>query len=107
MTCEGVEYQCSNRDLWPPAEVIAYKSELIDPLPPGVPVAEGFRGVLPDVTYQRIRTWEQVCGLLEMSEDKCPTCPHVEHEGSVKDGRGRHHTARSLKLYRQQKPGTG
>ena len=75
------QYECGNKAVWPPAEIAAYWDDLIAPLPAGVPVAEAFRGVLSDLTYQRIKTWEQVCGLREMCAQKCPTCP-----ASVKNG---------------------
>ncbi|MBQ73361.1 MAG: hypothetical protein CMJ67_10700 [Planctomycetaceae bacterium] len=78
---DGVVYECSHKRIWPPIEVIAYQTDLIDPLPPGVPIAEAFRGVLSDVVHQRIRTWEQVCGQREMSLQKCPGCRF-----SLKDG---------------------
>lgn len=78
---EGDTWECAHKDKWPPIEVIAYQVDLIDPLPPDVPIAEAFRGVLPDVVYQRIRTWEQVCGLRAMCPQKCPSCRF-----SVKNG---------------------
>lgn len=101
-------YECVNKDFWPPVEVSAYKEELIDPVlreHPDLPVAEAFRGVLPDVTYQRIKTWEQVCGLHEMSSQRCISCPHVIKDGHrVTDiGTGRSntiHDKRSLKAKR-------
>ena len=103
--CDGSQYECANKDLWPPVEVTAYKEELVDPLlqeHPNIPMAEAFRGVLPDVVYQRIKTWEQVCGLLEMDAGKCVLCPHVIKNGQrvtdIGTGRvGTIHTKRSLK----------
>ena len=85
---DGSVYECAHGDHWPPIEVIAYQTDLIDPLPPGVPIAEAFRGVLSDVVYQRIRTWEQVCGLREMSVDKCVSCPHAIKDGQKVTGVG-------------------
>lgn len=35
------------------------------------------QGVVSDVEVQRIQVWERVCGLKEMDEGKCMTCPHV------------------------------
>ena len=85
---EGDVYECAHKAIWPPIEVIAYQEELIDPLPPGVPIAEAFRGVLSDLVYQRVRTWEQVCGLREMSADKCLSCPHVVKNEGPRSGDG-------------------
>jgi len=79
---EGGTYECANSKVWPPLEVVAYKEDLIDPLPDGVPISEGFRGVLPDLTYRRIKTWLQVCGLMEMEAEKCLTCPHLLKDGT-------------------------
>jgi len=70
MSIDGVEYRCGNADFWPPLEI----EHLAD-------TAEELRYTVPDLVYQRIKTWEQVCGILEMWSDKCPTCPHVVVNG--------------------------
>jgi len=67
---EGVEHQCKHEQLWPPIEVQAYG-----------PTAEHVRYKVSNVRYQRVKTWEQVCGLHEMNSGKCPSCPHVVIDG--------------------------
>ncbi len=103
---EGDTYECAHKAIWPPIEVIAYQAELIDPLPPGVPIAEAFRGVLSDLVYQRVRTWEQVCGLREMSADKCLSCPHVVKNGKAPEvGTGMSHTIYNKRAIRVRSQG--
>ena len=104
LQADGAVYECAHKDRWPPIEVIAY---LIDPLPPGVPVAEAFRGVLSDVVYQRIRTWEQVCGQREMSVEACVSCPHVLKNGqeATVAGTGLTHTIHNRRTMRTRSQG--
>jgi len=104
---EGDVYECAHRGIWPPIEVSAYQEELIDPLPPGVPIAEAFRGVLSDLVYQRVRTWEQVCGLRDgMSMDKCLSCPHVVKNGKAPEaGTGMSHTIYNKRAIRVRSQG--
>lgn len=33
-------------------------------------------GTITDDQYNRLRIWQRDCGLLEMAESKCLTCPH-------------------------------
>lgn len=72
MTYEGSEMRCAHAQFWPPIEVEVYKKS-----------AEELRYDVEDLTYQRIKTWEHVCGLLAMSPDKCPECPHVRRDGDA------------------------
>lgn len=67
---DGVEYRCGNAHFWPPPE-IEYLADS----------AEELRYTVPDVVYQRIKTWEQVCGQLSMSPSKCPGCKLVVVDG--------------------------
>ena len=67
----GKDHACAHAGIWPPLEIIAYE----------VKEAQELRYVVSDVVYQRLRTWEQVCGLREMDEAKCPQCPHVVVNG--------------------------
>lgn len=71
LTYGGSELRCANAQFWPPIEVDVYQKS-----------AEELRHDVPDLTYQRIKTWEQVCGIMTMSPDKCPTCPHAIVDGS-------------------------
>jgi len=88
----GIEYQCSNAHVWPPLEIEVYGG-----------TAQDLRYVVDDLVYQRVKTWEQVCGLMLMSENKCPTCPFVLIDGKPlrEPGTGkvnRIHTKRSIKM---------
>ena len=107
LQADGVVYECAHKDRWPPIEVIAYQAELIDPLPPGVPIAQAFRGVLSDVVYQRIRTWEQVCGQRKMSVEACVLCPHVlkNGKGATVVGTGLSHTIHNRRSMRTRAQG--
>lgn len=64
------KYECRNAMFWPPPEI----EHLADS-------AEELRYTVPSVLYQRIKTWEQMCGLLKMQADKCRTCPLVVVDG--------------------------
>lgn len=47
--------------------------------PPGARQdAENLRanGTITEAQYNRIKLWKRDCGLVKMSESKCPTCPH-------------------------------
>ena len=67
---DGVLHECSNAAVWPPAECEVYEAS-----------AEELRYSVPDLVYQRLKTWEQVCGLFTMSGEKCVECPYVKVEG--------------------------
>ena len=60
---DGRVIQCSNAHFWPPPEM----EYLADS-------AEQLRYTVPDVVYQRLKTWEQACGLKAMDEQKCSGC---------------------------------
>jgi len=62
----GKVYRCAHAAIWPPMEITVYQAS-----------AEELRYTVEDVVYQRLRTWEQVCGLREMDPAKCTRCPHV------------------------------
>ena len=87
-------YECGRKDFWPPPEIAAYHDELLQGLPPGIPKAEAFRGVLPDLVYRRIKTWEQACGLSQMNAEKCTSCPIAVKNGKpmTEVGTGRTNT---------------
>jgi hypothetical protein len=93
---DGAGHTCSQAPFWPPVEIEAY----------GETSAQALRYVVSDLIFQRIRTWEQVCGLMEMNPNKCLTCPYVLRDGKrlkpVGTGLGKHiHTRRSIKKSRQ------
>ena len=66
----GRVIQCSNAHFWPPPEM----EYLADS-------AEQLRYTVPDVVYQRLQTWEQVCGTLSMNKNKCLACPLLVVDG--------------------------
>lgn len=66
----GKKYECRNAMFWPPPE-IEYLAD----------TAEELRYSVPNVVYQRIKTWEKMCGIMGMQADKCPTCPLVIVDG--------------------------
>ena len=70
MHLDGVEYRCRNADFWPPPEM----EHLADS-------AEQLRYTVPDVVYQRLKTWERVCGTLSMNKTKCLACPLLVVDG--------------------------
>jgi hypothetical protein len=70
---ETVTLLCTHRDIWPPAH--ARLGSTPDALRAGK--------VIDDAKYQQLQTWEKVCGLMEMSGDKCPTCPLALHENGT------------------------
>lgn len=65
---------CTHREQWPPAHARLGKS--FEDLRAG--------GAIDDNKYQQLKTWESTCGLLEMSAEKCATCPLA----LVDDGKG-------------------
>ena len=74
---EGKQLVCSNADFWPPPE-IEYLAD----------TAEELRYSVPDVVYQRLKTWEQVCGLKVMDASKCSGCNLAIIDGKpVTEGR--------------------
>ena len=89
---DGAEHTCSQASYWPPVEVEAYDGAS----------AQELRYEVTDLIYQRIRTWERVCGLMKMDASKCLSCPNVlidgERKTPVGTGLGKHiHTSRSIK----------
>jgi len=76
MIVGDTEYKCRNAMFWPPPEI----EHLADS-------AEELRYTVPDVLYQRIKTWEQMCGIMEMAE-KCLSCPLVVVDGKPKTRAG-------------------
>ncbi len=67
---QGIETTivCKHKTIWPPMWAKMGYS------------AESMRGDVEPVQYERARTWESVCGLMEMKGDKCATCPHATLE---------------------------
>lgn len=60
---------CAHWKEWPPREILANPDETSEDL---------YRsGEIGPVGFQRIQTWEKVCGLLEMAASKCLQCPFV------------------------------
>ena len=71
---QEVVLHCKHAGDWPPAH-----SRL-----PDTPESLRASGAIKETKYQQLKTWERLCGLSVMSEDKCPTCPLA----LVKDARG-------------------
>ena len=68
---EGQQLSCLFGDQWPPGEVLAYGSiDLASPY-------------LKEKEIQRLEVWEKVCGLLQMSADKCPSCKYMVRNGTA------------------------
>lgn len=40
------------------------------------PEAQRAGKTITEAQYNQLKIWERVCGLTEMSESKCPQCPH-------------------------------
>lgn len=55
--------------------------------------AEQLRDTLTPIDYQRGLTWETVCGLTSMKEEKCLSCVYVKVDGKLVNN-----TAGKLKL---------
>jgi hypothetical protein len=66
----GKVLTCTRGHDWPPLEIVAYG-----------PTAEDAREKIKPAQYERVKVWERTCGLLKMSEDKCPQCPLVARDG--------------------------
>ena len=67
---EPDELSCLYGNKWPPIEVEAYGS-----------VQEAAQYLKP-VEVERLEVWEKACGLFEMDNQKCSSCPY-----SVKGGK--------------------
>lgn len=65
LTVDGKELRCKHSKSWPPGWSKLGHS------------ADEVRYRFSEEEYERAKTWERVCGLREMNEDKCPTCPFV------------------------------
>jgi hypothetical protein len=65
----GVSLTCSMGRVWPPILLRVYED------------IEDIRHEESMDAYQRVQVWQRVCGLGEMSSDKCPSCPHVLRDG--------------------------
>ena len=74
---KGETLTCLYGAKWPPAEIEAYGS---------IAVASQY---LTDPEILRLETYEKVCGLKEMSPDKCLKCPYVVRDGVANMYRGR------------------
>jgi len=68
-----VTLHCTHADKWPPGH-----ARLDEPFD-----SQRERGFISEAKYQRLQVWERNCGLMEMSEEKCPGCKLVlvEQEG--------------------------
>lgn len=45
--------------------------------------AQSLKWRFNNTQYERARTWETVCGLMEMEQSKCKTCPHALKEDNA------------------------
>jgi len=70
------DFTCSRWEHWPPIEIIIHEEPL------------RVRGELGNEAYHRVRIWEDACGLLQMSPDKCPNCPYVAVNGVLAEAAG-------------------
>ncbi len=61
----GKEIRCQHADVWPPGWARLGKTAL------------ELRVYFTTEEFERAKTWEKVCGLLQMDEGKCPTCPYA------------------------------
>jgi hypothetical protein len=69
-------FQCKHARMWPP--LWSRK---------GATAAE-VRSTMEPEQYEKARTWEKVCGLQAMQEDKCLSCPYVIDEtGALVNGK--------------------
>lgn len=70
---EGSRYTCRNAKVWPPSHALLEDSfQLLRD-----------NKEITELEYERLRTWERVCGLTEMKASKCMTCPHLLNEEGV------------------------
>jgi hypothetical protein len=67
-TKDGVEHQCRFKKVFPPPQ-----AEFPDEFG-GTIEEQRMGGLLEPGTYQKILTWQRVCGLVEMKEEKCLAC---------------------------------
>ena len=71
-----VIYACAHWRSFPPPFVTA-----------GLTVEEArVKGLVTENEYQRTLVWQRTCGLTDMVQDKCLTCPHVRIAGYDKRG---------------------
>lgn len=68
---EGSTLKCGNAKVWPPAHITVYGTDI-----------EAYRGEITLQEYHKLRTWQTVCGLTSMDQEKCLKCPHVVLDGS-------------------------
>ena len=68
---EGEVYTCQNAQHWPPIHIVVHGT------------AEDVRENESNHIFQKVRVWEQVCGLLEMDMSKCRTCPYLMRNGRL------------------------
>lgn len=61
---------CLHASMWPPVH-----TRLAEPIE-----AQRAAGLLDDLKYEQIKTWQRVCGLQEMAAGKCLGCPHARVE---------------------------
>lgn len=70
----AVTLLCKHRGDWPP--VHAFLGESFDELRAAKDI--------DDHKYEQLKVWERTCGLKQMNESKCPTCPlaMIETDGA-------------------------
>lgn len=72
-------YHCRHEMMWPPFVMTL-----------GLTAAElRSRGDVTEEQYNKLRTWENVCGLQKMSAEKCPLCPYALKDGKAPPPRTR------------------
>lgn len=66
---EGHKLTCAQGTVWPPGRIKVHGS------------AEEARPHVTEEEYQRLQVYEKVCGLNQMAELKCLTCPQLVVDG--------------------------
>lgn len=77
---------CSMGFDWPPIEVVAYGS------------AENAKENVSSASAQRVEVWEKICGLENVSSEKCPTCKFVLLDGVLTNQSDRGRRGASLRV---------
>lgn len=69
----GETISCRHASIWPPVRAVALQESI---------EAQRMAGDITNQEYERLRTWERVCGLAAMDPEKCTTCPYaIDDEG--------------------------
>lgn len=62
---------CRHARIWPPARAVLLDESIEE---------QRAMGDITTEEYERLRTWQRVCGLKAMNAEKCPACPHAIDE---------------------------